>query len=310
MSQHAYTIANQAGAAFRADVVNAFQAGTSNNIGATAPATLYAGMWWLDTTSGWAKQRNAANSAWNKKIPLDAGARVDVASAATLDLDAAAVTSDYLRLTGTTGVTAVTLADGQRRIAVAGGAVPITHGASLILPGAANYTCAAGDLLLFIGEAAGVVRVMIWKADGTPVVGTTFASSAENAAGTLENKAVDPLGIREAFNATGAAPVYACRAWVTFDGTGTPSIGASGNVTSITDNGTADYTVNFTTAMVDANYCVNVMGARGDTVNGVGVQYRSGTAPVAGSVRVILMIPTTGAISGTDPSLMCVSIFR
>ncbi len=47
---------------------------------------------------------------------------------------------------------------------------------------------------------------------------------------------------------------YSCRAWVNFNGTGTVAIRASGNVTSITDNGTGDYTLNFTTAMTDANY--------------------------------------------------------
>jgi len=51
-----------------------------------------------------------------------------------------------------------------------------------------------------------------------------------------------------------AAVAYGCRAWVNFNGTGTVAIRASGNVTSITDNGTGDYTVNFTTAMPDANY--------------------------------------------------------
>jgi hypothetical protein len=55
----------------------------------------------------------------------------------------------------------------------------------------------------------------------------------------------------------GSAPSYACRAWVNFNGTGTVAIRGSGNVSSITDNGTGDYTVNFTTAMPDANYCVN-----------------------------------------------------
>jgi hypothetical protein len=54
--------------------------------------------------------------------------------------------------------------------------------------------------------------------------------------------------------ASGSAPSYSARAWVNFNGTGTVAIRASGNVTSITDNGTGDYTVNFTTAMPDANY--------------------------------------------------------
>jgi len=60
--------------------------------------------------------------------------------------------------------------------------------------------------------------------------------------------------VKTATNATGSAPVYACRAWVNFDGTGTVTIRESGNVSSITDNGTGDYTVNFATAMPDANY--------------------------------------------------------
>lgn len=51
-----------------------------------------------------------------------------------------------------------------------------------------------------------------------------------------------------------------CRAWVNFNGTGTVAIRASFNVSSITDNGTGDYTVNFTTAMPDANYAASVCG--------------------------------------------------
>lgn len=54
--------------------------------------------------------------------------------------------------------------------------------------------------------------------------------------------------------APGEAPIYACRAWVNFNGTGTVAIRASGNVTSITDNGAGNYSVNFTTAMIDTNY--------------------------------------------------------
>ena len=51
-----------------------------------------------------------------------------------------------------------------------------------------------------------------------------------------------------------AATAYGCRAWVNFNGTGTVSIRASGNVSSITDQGVGQYAVNFTTAMPDANY--------------------------------------------------------
>jgi hypothetical protein len=61
-------------------------------------------------------------------------------------------------------------------------------------------------------------------------------------------------------NASGSAPIYACRAWVNFNGTGTVAIRASGNVSSITDNGTGEYTVNLTTAMSDANYSAVAFG--------------------------------------------------
>lgn len=50
---------------------------------------------------------------------------------------------------------------------------------------------------------------------------------------------------------------YGCRAWVNFNGTGTVAIRDSGNVSSITDNGTGNYTANFTTDMPDANYSVS-----------------------------------------------------
>lgn len=59
---------------------------------------------------------------------------------------------------------------------------------------------------------------------------------------------------KTALNASGTAPIYACRAWVNFNGTGTVAVRASGNVSSITDNGTGKYTVNYLTAMPDINY--------------------------------------------------------
>jgi hypothetical protein len=65
------------------------------------------------------------------------------------------------------------------------------------------------------------------------------------------------------------------KAWINFNGTGTPSIRASLNVSSITDNGSADYTVNFTTALTDANYAVAGDGAVSGTTLNAG-QYNRG----------------------------------
>lgn len=84
--------------------------------------------------------------------------------------------------------------------------------------------------------------------------------------------------------AVGSAPSYACRAWVNFNGTGTVAIRASGNVSSITDNGTGDYSINFTTAMPDVNYSASIDGRMnsGFPVNGM----VSSTIPTASVVRI------------------------
>jgi len=75
---------------------------------------------------------------------------------------------------------------------------------------------------------------------------------------------------------------YTAAAWVNFNGTGTVSIRSSGNVSSITDNAVGDYTLNFTTAIADANYAV--AGSAGGT--GIGVLVRNATAATTSSVRV------------------------
>lgn len=86
---------------------------------------------------------------------------------------------------------------------------------------------------------------------------------------------------------TSGVEVYTAKAWVNFKGTGTVAIRASGNVSSITDNGTSRYTVNFTTAMPDANYGVQVTGTY---VYGTGTN----NASFAGSVAVNVSSYTSG----------------
>ena len=90
--------------------------------------------------------------------------------------------------------------------------------------------------------------------------GTVLTSSSSLSAGNLTGD-VSASQITTALNATGSAPIYACRAWVNFNGQGTVAIRASGNVSSITDHGAGDYTVNFANAMPDTNYAV-VAGSR------------------------------------------------
>lgn len=83
-----------------------------------------------------------------------------------------------------------------------------------------------------------------------------IATTAIAQAGVNDTDFITPLKLRNALNANGSAPVYACRAWVNFNGVGTVAILGSGNVSSITDNGVGDYTVNYTVALPDTNYAI------------------------------------------------------
>jgi hypothetical protein len=98
-----------------------------------------------------------------------------------------------------------------------------------------------------------------------------------------------------------------CRAWVNFNGTGTVAIRASFNVSSITDNGTGDYTVNFITAMPDANYSVS--GSAGDASTGASLFYSSAYNQIPTSSAFRFAITTTAA-SNADRAYVNVSVFR
>ena len=92
----------------------------------------------------------------------------DIASAGTINLTTA--TGNAVDVTGTTTITAITLADGAERTVRFTGALTLTNGSSLVLPGAANITTAAGDFAVFRGYAAGVVRCENYvRANGTSV---------------------------------------------------------------------------------------------------------------------------------------------
>ena len=89
------------------------------------------------------------------------------------------------------------------------------------------------------------------------------AATARATLGAQATLVANDPGVKTALNASGSAPIFACRAWVNFNGTGTVAIRASGNVSSVTDNGAADYTVNFITAMPDVDYCPIITGSSG-----------------------------------------------
>jgi hypothetical protein len=96
---------------------------------------------------------------------------------------------------------------------------------------------------------------------------------------------------------------------VNFNGTGTVAIRASGNVSSITDNGTGDYTVNFTTAMPDANYAVTSIGMSDATTYTANVIIKNNTALAAGSAR-LQYYEYNSTPTSRDPLICTAAFFR
>ena len=112
------------------------------------------------------------------------------------------------------------------------------------------------------------------------------------------------------FGTVAGLPSYQCRAWVNFNGTGTVAIRASGNVSSITDNGVGDYRINFATEMPDINYSTLVSNGNDSVADLVNLNYTAaGTeAPVFTlSIRLVSQQTGTGA---RDQKYMNVAIFR
>ena len=113
-------------------------------------------------------------------------------------------------------------------------------------------------------------------------------------------------GVKTILNASGFAPLFACRAWVNFNGT-TGAIRASGNVSSVTSEGNGTYLITFTQGMSDANYVVNSVGsARGDS---------TALAPINGSFttsgfRVSANYGGDNTVGAYSPLICCVTVFR
>lgn len=118
----------------------------------------------------------------------------------------------------------------------------------------------ADGMVVTITTTQEITALTIAGGAGQSIGGTQVALMAANSSMSFVYRLANTTWYRNsapALGNVGTAPVYAARAWVNFNGTGTVAIRASGNVTSITDGGTGNYTINFTNAMPDANYSVN-----------------------------------------------------
>ena len=142
---------------------------------------------------------------------------------------------------------------------------------------------------------------------------TTSTGTGANVLGTSPTLTTPTFDSASLATISGTAPLYMCRAWVNFNGTGTVAINASGNVSSITDNGTGNYTVNFTTAMSDANYSVAMMGTL-DVTNstyqyfcGIRASNQTPTTKTASALQLVTVQSSTSLVDSQNQS---VAIFR
>jgi hypothetical protein len=126
---------------------------------------------------------------------------------------------------------------------------------------------------------------------------------------TLSNKTfsgAQVFGTASLAEPSGGAPLYMARAWVNFNGTGTVAIRAAGNVTSITDNGTGNYIINFTTALPDVNYAVVISAGLG---SGGGSSTTSLTSTKSTTAAGVFTFTSAGGAFEDNPNVQ-VAIFR
>ena len=217
MPQHSMNIANQAGAAFRADLNNALAALVGNNSGVTAPTTTYAYQFWADTANGLLKQRNAANTGWITHGPL---ADLGIQSSSQI-LANAAGTADAITATYTPAI--ATLTNGMTlyvRASAANSTTAPTFTPNSGVVAAKTIVKGAGAALV-AGDVAGGGHwcelqydqaldkwVLLNPATGVSPASTTtqgsiqLASAAEAAALANALKAITPATLAAAFQST------------------------------------------------------------------------------------------------------------
>ena len=187
-------------------------------------------------------------------------------------------------------VTSVAVSGGTTGLTTSGG--PITSSGTITLAGTlalanggTGATDAAGALTNIVGftpvqqgGGTGMGANKVYIGWGSAAPGQFKLQVDTTPAGTMVRHLTTPEGQNDSLYAPGSPPLYACRAWVSFNGQGTIAIRGSGNVTSVSDFGTGSYGVNFTTAMLDANYTTVTGGNNAEGNNGyIVVNYQATT---------------------------------
>jgi hypothetical protein len=217
--------------------------------------------------------------------------------------------SGSLQLATNSGTTAVTI-DTSQNVGI--GTTSPNAAAKLEASGSSNtriYTTSTATSSTFPGfivKAGTQGNLELVQNSGN---GEAYFYNNANAAMTFATNATERMRIDSSGNLLfnsgygSVATAYGCRAWVNFNGTGTVAIRASGNVSSITDTGVGQYTINFTNAMPDANYSTTM------TCQDTGVPMLGTTTPVT-TASVKMLVCVRGSTSTVDPVICCAAVIR
>ena len=169
-----------------------------------------------------------------------------------------------------------------------------------------NAASGGGSISIKAPSSSGSDTDFLDTSGNLVVSGTTSCTGNVSCANDLS---VDnDLKIDSGFGST--TTVYGVRAWIKFDGEGTVAISVSKNISALTDNGTGDYTVTFSTAMPDTNYAVVGMGSANGGNGAIGVN-TSGHVPVLYSTTQCRFCNSnTNSGSLLDGGAICAAFIR
>jgi len=170
-----------------------------------------------------------------------------------------------------------------------------------------NFQVSAANPRTRLTNTSGTTTTVLQGSDsGAAFIGTETNAPYYFVTNNTEQARITAAGLFQFNSGYGSvATAYGCRAWVNFNGTGTVAIRASGNVSSITDNGTGNYTVNFTTAFVDTSYS-GVFGCN-DNGNTSTMCYRTGGTK---STTAFQVSTASGVAVLADNDMCMVAVFR